>query len=230
MRYNELMHFSLSTEPEPLIAAVTTAIFDHLRAGRRVLWLLAGGSAIPVEVAIAKRLRTSGTSLESLTVTLTDERYGPVGHADSNWQQLETAGFVLPGARLQPVLSEGASLEQTAQTFAAFLGDALSTHDYRLGLFGIGADGHTAGVLPHSPAVAATALAASYDAAPYQRVTMTFPAIKQLDEAMVYAIGKDKWPVLDQLQTDISLDDQPAQMLKQVPRFTIFNDHIGESV
>ena len=36
---------------------------------------------------------------------LTDERYGPVGHPDSNWSQLLQKGFDLPQAKLVPVLT-----------------------------------------------------------------------------------------------------------------------------
>jgi hypothetical protein len=58
---------------------------------------------------------------------------------------------------------------------------------------------------------------------------MTAPAITRLDEAVVYAIGENKWPVLAQLaQSDLPLTDQPAQVLKRVRIVTIFNDHTGD--
>jgi 6-phosphogluconolactonase/glucosamine-6-phosphate isomerase/deaminase len=115
-----------------------------------------------VAAAVSQHLRRE--PLERLTVTLTDERYGPVGHADSNWRQLATAGFDLPGATMLPVL-KGLDMPSTVAEFAAVLKHHLSAADFALGFFGIGADGHTAGILPGSPAVAATEFAAGYDAA-----------------------------------------------------------------
>jgi 6-phosphogluconolactonase/glucosamine-6-phosphate isomerase/deaminase len=201
-------------------------IREKLRAGQHVLWLVPGGSAIAVAVAASKQL--AAVPLENLTVTLTDERYGDVGHPDSNWPQLQAAGFALPGATLLPVL-HGESMEATVDTFTATLAQAFQQADFSIGLFGIGADGHTAGMLPHSGAVAATQFAFGYDAGNFVRITMTPPAIAQLNEAVVYAIGEEKWPVLDQLEGEVPPIDQPAQFLKQVPNVIIYNDHRGEA-
>ena len=215
--------FRTIDSPEPLVEYLTHVISSQLAAGKRVLWLVAGGSSVPVAVAVSKELKNSGVSLEKLVMTLTDERYGDVGHADSNWQQLKNKGFDLSGAIVQPVL-DGKDMEATVTAFGVFLGIELDKSDYRIGLFGIGPDGHTAGILPHSPVVGATQLAAGYDAGAYRRMTMTPPAIARLDEAVAYAVGESKWPVLERLETELSLEEQPAQILKQISKATIFTD------
>lgn len=207
-------------------AHLAEVIGEKLRGGKRVLWLVSGGSAIAVAAEASKQLQ--GVPLENLTVTLTDERYGDVGHPDSNWSQLQTAGFDLPDANLLPVL-HGDGMQATVQKFATALEQTLAEVDFRIGLFGIGVDGHTAGILPHSVAVAETNLASGYDGGNFLRITMTPPAIARLDEAIAYAVGEAKWPVLDQLESGIPADDQPAQFLKQVPTVTIYNDHKGDA-
>jgi 6-phosphogluconolactonase/glucosamine-6-phosphate isomerase/deaminase len=208
---------------DPVAGYLADTLKAHLAKGERVLWLVPGGSAIQIAAAVSTQLR--GHSLKNLAVTLTDERYGPVGHPDSNWHQLEQAGFSLPGAELMPVLS-GADMEATTANFAATLERELARADYRLGFFGIGPDGHTAGMLPDSPAVTAQGFASGYSAN-YERITMTVPAIRRLDEAVVYAVGENKWPVLDQLEGQVELTKQPAQALKPVSKLTIFNDYKG---
>jgi 6-phosphogluconolactonase/glucosamine-6-phosphate isomerase/deaminase len=215
--------------PEQAAEFIAAALSAPLTEGKQVLWLVPGGSAIVLAAAVAKLLQN--VPLTKLTVTLTDERYGPVGHPDSNWLQLEQAGFMpLPGAQLLPVLT-GASRDETVARFSDVLKEQLAAADYALGLFGIGADGHTAGILPHSPAVISQDFAAGYDAGQFQRITMTPQAIAQLDEAIVSAMGDTKWPVIDELETtDKPIPDQPAQQLKQVPKLTIFNDHKGDSL
>jgi 6-phosphogluconolactonase/glucosamine-6-phosphate isomerase/deaminase len=215
--------FTKITSTEPVIEYLVQAISEQLKAGKRVFWLVPGGSSISIAAEVSKRL--SDTPLDKLTVTLTDERYGDVGHADSNWKQLADAGFALPGADLHPVL-DGQDMLATVSHFAETLQTALENADYALGFFGIGPDGHTAGILPGSPAVTETAFAAGYDAGNFKRITMTPPAIAKLDEAVVYAVGEAKWPIFEQLGTDLPLEQQPAQSLKQVPKTTIFNDHI----
>jgi 6-phosphogluconolactonase/glucosamine-6-phosphate isomerase/deaminase len=222
----KLYKVAAAAEAAEFIAAALSA---PLREGKKVLWLVPGGSAIALAAEVAKRLRD--VPLNTLTITLTDERYGPVGHPDSNWLQLEQAGFMpLPGAQLLPVLT-GTSMGETVAQFSSVLKEQLAVADYALGLFGIGADGHTAGILPHSPAVTSQDFAAGYDAISFQRITMTPPAIAKLDEAVVSAMGETKWPVIDELEsTDKPIPDQPAQLLKQVPKLTIFNDHKGEAL
>lgn len=215
--------FKKISSPDPLAKYLADTISTELHAGKRVLWLLAGGSAIPVAVQAAGQLVAFGVPLEKLVVTLTDERHGVVGHANSNWKQLEDAGFSLPGAELHPVVT-GKDLAGTVADFEAFLAKELSAAQYRLGLFGIGPDGHTSGILPHSSATRESRLAHGYDGGEHQRVTTTAVAIARLDEAVVYAVGEAKWPVLERLMTDVPVDEQPAQVLKRVSKTTVFTD------
>jgi 6-phosphogluconolactonase/glucosamine-6-phosphate isomerase/deaminase len=220
-----MITFRKVSSTDPVVEYITGALTQRLAKNKRVLWLVPGGSSIAVAVAVSQKL--TDVPLDKLAVTLTDERYGEVGHADSNWRQLSEAGFKLSGARLRPVLT-GASFDATVISFAEILEEELDRADYRLGFFGMGPDGHTAGILPGSPAVEADDLTEGYEAGPLTRITMTPAAIECLDEAVVYAVGEAKWPVLDQLDGEIDFATQPAQALKSVPQLTIFNDHKGE--
>jgi 6-phosphogluconolactonase/glucosamine-6-phosphate isomerase/deaminase len=205
----------------PVAKYTADKIIGQLEQGRSVLWLISGGSAISVAVQAIPHL--SGRDLSKLTVSLVDERYGPVGHPNSNWQQLLAAGFELPRAVLHPVLT-GAPQPDTAQAFAEFLDEQFGSAGFVLGLLGIGPDGHTSGILPHSPAVTAPGLVFAYDGPDYKRVTTTQRALKHIDEAVVYAAGEAKWPVLDRLETELPVAEQPAQALKTLERLTIFTD------
>lgn len=206
---------------------LTNVIKEKLAAGKKVFWLVPGGTGIILSTDISRLLKD--LPLQNLTVSLGDERYGKVDHPDSNWHQLEKAGFDLPGATLKPVLIDK-DIEATTENFALNLEDELKEADYAIGFFGIGADGHTVGILPGSPAVNSDKLAVFYKGSDYTRITLTPRAISMLDEIVVNMTGENKWPVIDKLTEDISYDKQPAQSLKQVPKLTIFNDHKGESV
>jgi 6-phosphogluconolactonase/glucosamine-6-phosphate isomerase/deaminase len=233
-----MLTFHKTTTPAPAVEHLATTLLRHLNAGERVLWLVPGGSAGAIAAAVAEELRAA-QPYPNLVITLTDERYGEPGHPDSNWKSLLEAGLVVPGATMLPVLMPGASLEATAATFARTLEGRLAAADFALGLFGIGPDGHTSGILPHSPAVKATALAVGYDGhrlppvtpggPQFERVTTTPPAIARLHEAVVYAVGQDKWPVIDSLSHHKALSVQPAQVLKQVHHVTVFNDRKGDA-
>jgi 6-phosphogluconolactonase/glucosamine-6-phosphate isomerase/deaminase len=212
---------------QPAAEYIAGVIFKKLIQNLKVLWLLPGGSSIDVAVSASGILK--GKDLKNLCVTLTDERYGHIGHNDSNWKQLEDRGFSLPGAKMHPVL-EGKDFDQTLEDFDRFLIGEMASVNYHIGFFGIGPDGHTAGILPKSPATSARTFASGYLAPQFIRITMTFPAIEKLDEAVVYTKGEPKWPILTQLEDDIPLKIQPAQILKRVPKLTIFNDYKGEEI
>jgi 6-phosphogluconolactonase/glucosamine-6-phosphate isomerase/deaminase len=208
------------------IADISERLTAELAADRRVLWLVCGGSNIVAEVAIMRNVPAELSA--NLTVTLTDERYGEVGHADSNWQQLLTAGFDIKAGKALPVLG-GESLERTTTDYAALAERALEAADLAVVVFGIGGDGHIAGILPDSPAAHQSAeLAAGYDSPPYTRLTLTFPALRRLDVAYALAFGDAKRAALQRLKTeDLELAEQPSQILKQLPEAYLYSDQIG---
>ncbi|HVX58258.1 MAG TPA: 6-phosphogluconolactonase [Candidatus Saccharimonadales bacterium] len=198
-------------------------ISERLRRGDKVLWLLSGGSAIRIETAIAAKLALLNHA--KLTVSLFDERYGQPGHADSNWRQLQDAGFKLPQAKLQPVLT-GEDMATTVKGFSSFIGKSLDDADFTLGLAGIGPDGHTLGIKPRSPALDTKDLVSGYDWDDYRRITTTEAVIARLDEIVVYAFGPEKKEQLETLKRKAGSADQPAQLLKLCRNVRIYSDQL----
>ena len=230
------MNFNLKTAIAPKEAAnfIFLSILKQLKLNKHVLFFITGGSAISVGVKVVELLRNipNQNLLRNLKVTLTDERYGEVGHKDSNWQQLLDKGFNLPQAKLIPVLT-GNNREITVEKFNKNLEEEFKNSketEYKIGLFGIGIDGHTAGILPNSPAIDSKDWAFGYDAPNFSRnfsrITITPKAIEKLDEAIVWVQGEDKWKVLQSLlKENTAIIKQPAQILKKVPLLTIFSDY-----
>lgn len=210
---------------QPIVDHITSVLREHLDKGEKVTWLVCGGSAVDIAAAVSEAL--FGTDVLRLTVTLTDERFGEVGHEDSNWIQLEKAGFQLEKAFTVPVLTNK-NMEQTVADFDTTLDNMLHNADYKIALFGMGADGHIAGILPESGAILAEGLAAGYQTPDFTRITMTFEAIKLLDEAVLYVRGGKKLKALQDLQQPLTLQHQPAQIIKKLSKATVYNDQIGE--
>jgi 6-phosphogluconolactonase/glucosamine-6-phosphate isomerase/deaminase len=226
------MRFVKVDSAQPVAQQLAHTLHTHLQKGERVLWLISGGSVIKVATAAAAHLR--GENLERLTVSLTDERPGPEGHPSSNWLGLMEAGFALPSAHLQPVLTGDGTKSETG-AFNRFLHEQLERNDFKLGLFGIGPDGHTAG-LPVTGAPPSDELADYYESdlflqvAPAQRdrISMTPAAIEELDLAVAYVMGESKRPQLERLLEDLTYEQQSAQALKLARTLTVFNDQLGE--
>lgn len=210
---------------ERIIDYLTSTIVARLEAEESVLWLVPGGSAMKVAARTLENLQDYDTS--RLCVTLTDERYGRPNHKDENWLQLEQLGFAVQSINAYRVL-RGEDVETTAQDFGDKLAQLFETFEYKIGLFGIGADGHTAGIKPHSVAVTSDEYVAHFVGEDFTRVTITPKGVAKLDEAVVYAHGSDKHDVLRQLLSEeVSLYEQPAQILKTVPTCTLFSDFAG---
>ena len=204
-------------------------IAEKLDQGKRVLWLMAGGSGIAVCVEVARLL--ADRDLSNLSVTISDERYGEPGHPDENMQQLYDVGLSLPGAAVYRPLT-GASIEATTTAYDKWLSSHLHDSDYRIALLGIGNDGHTSGIKPHSPAVHSRQSACSFKGEDYDRITTTPAYLSQFDEAVVQAYGHAKWPVIQTLQArrDITLDEFPAGVLAAFPQTTLFTDYKEEMI
>ena len=214
------------------LATAARLIARHIDAplaeGKKVLWLLSGGSAIKLAVEVAKIIKDN-PYLANLNVTLADERFGPVGHSDSNWQQLLDGSFSLPQAKLEPVL-KGKSLNKTLTDYTDLLKNYSAQADYSLALAGIGSDGHTFGIKPGSPAIDSEKLVVAFRWNDYTRLTPTTKFLQLLDEVVVYAIGKEKQPQLEALEQDLPIAKQPAQALKQVKKLIVINDIKGEKL
>lgn len=221
----QLLQTPLETALQRLTEHHQQAIQEH----EQVLFLVSGGSNTTVAIDVLHNL--SENELAHVTLALIDERFGPVGHPDSNFTQLEEAGLRDYKVTAVPVLQPGKNLEQTADLYDETLQNLFANH-YVVGLLGIGPDGHTSGILPHSPAAEELSeLVTSYRSDPYERITTTFTAIRRLDEVFVFAYGEAKAATLKLLATtDRPLADQPAQIFKALPTAIVFNDQIGETV
>lgn len=201
----------------------------ELAGAKQVLWLLSGGSNLPVAAAVMRRL--SPEHSRNLHLLLGDERYGEPGHADSNWAQLLEAGFDPQLATVYPVLTSQAFSETIAHYRQQAAG-AFAAADVVIGQLGIGADGHIAGILPGSEAAAATdELVVGYRSQPYDRLTLSFAGLQQIDIAFVFAFGDNKRQPLETLASgEFPLVEQPSQVLRSLPAAYIYNDQAGESI
>jgi 6-phosphogluconolactonase len=208
------------------IADLSAAISTALAENKQLLMLVSGGSNIGVAVTVLNNLPAD--QISRLQVTLVDERYGPVGHADSNWQQLLNAGLQTEQATLLPVLQSDLTLQATADVYEKLFLDAAQQANTIIGLLGIGPDGHTAGILPDTAAASdEDSIVIAYKAGTYERLTLGYKALRMIDAAYVFAFGPVKRPAIEALiDTDLPLSQQPAQILKQLTASYLYTDQV----
>lgn len=184
-----------------------------------VLLLLSGGSNIELAVNVRQLLNLTN----QLTVGLIDERYGEVGHKDSNWAKLLDSGFETTHISIMPVL-HGENIELTASNYETLLANSFVSHDTVIGIFGMGTDGHTAGILPESPALNSENLVSYYEGPDFERITITPTAFRRFNVGFLVVFGDGKKEQLQLFNGDVPREIQPAQALKQIPKLTVITD------
>lgn len=222
------MQFILTAGWEDGVADLTERLVRELAKGKSVLWIVSGGSNIPSSAQIMDNIPFDLT--KNLTVMLVDERYGEVGHKESNWAQLMNAGFQSGEAKLLPVLKADLSLEQTADHYNKLASKAFADNEVVIAQLGIGADGHIAGVLPDSPATKDTPdMVIGYTSTPHDRLTLSFAGLRKIDAAYTFAFGNTKHHALGTLKSkSLGLAKQPSEILKDISEVYIYNDQFGE--
>ncbi len=210
------------TKNEEIVDFISTSISLPLKKGKKVLLFVSGGSAIPYEVEVINKIKNFPH--DNLVITLADERYGLPNNPDSNWFKLKQAGFNLPNSKMIPYLT-GLSFSETISNIKLELKEEFNKSEYKIAILGIGLDGHTAGILPHTEAVYSQEDICYFETNTFNRITITPKIISMLDEVIVIVFGRDKWSILKSLEKDISIYDQPAQILKKVPILTIISDY-----
>jgi 6-phosphogluconolactonase len=136
-----------------------------------------------------------------------DERVAPAGHPDRNLTQLRASLLgpgLLPEAGLHAMPVEAADLEAAAADYAAEL-ERVAGRPAALDLvhLGLGADGHTASLVPGDPALRISGADVAVTG-PYRglrRMTLTYPALDRAECILWVVTGAEKAPVLARLRS-----------------------------
>ncbi|MDQ1354270.1 MAG: 6-phosphogluconolactonase [Acidobacteriota bacterium] len=142
-------------------------------------------------------------------IYFSDERCVPPDHADSNYKLiLETLiqPLAIPSANVHRIKGELAP-EKAAADYHQQLSQygAVGKHDFPifdLALLGMGPDGHTASLFPHSNAVEEEnrfAVSAGTGPEGWNRVSVTLPVFNAAKNVWLTAAGKEKSQAVEQL-------------------------------
>lgn len=226
---SEGLNFKFYKQPGKAVAeALLSRLRTELSDKKRVLWLVSGGSNIPIETTVMKALPKK--LQPHLAIMLIDERYGQFGHKDSNLQQLYDAGFAPGKATVVPVLMpEYLPLDDSVTRYQAAIETAYTNADIIIAQFGIGADGHIAGLLPGSASLKVPRMVDGFEGKDFMRITLTPLALERINVAFAFVYGRAKREALKDLRDkNLPVTEQPAQILKQIPESYVYNDQIGE--
>ncbi|HEX3504720.1 MAG TPA: 6-phosphogluconolactonase [Xanthobacteraceae bacterium] len=162
-----------------------------------------------------------------------DERFVPYDDPESNFRMTREAMLArapVPPGNIHPVPTDGTP-EDAALRYERILQDSYgaATLDparplFDLTLLGLGADGHTASLLPGDPVLEERKrwVAVVAHGRPEVRLTMTYPVIESSRRVAFLVAGREKAPVLRAIRSGAT--DMPAARLRPVGELIWFVD------
>lgn len=209
----------------PDLATLTEAAALHVvELGRRAIaergqfaWALSGGSTPkPLYELLGSARFAQALDWRSVLFLWSDERCVPPDHTDSNYGMAHNALLShLPLSAAQVLRMRGEDEPNAAAEAYELQLRAAGPLD--LLLLGMGPDGHTASLFPHSPALTETERWVVPNRAPdgSARLTLTFPALNQGAIALFLVAGADKAARVKQALREPSAD-LPAQRVRPI--------------
>ena len=152
----------------------------------------------------------------------TDERHVPPDHPDSNYRMVNEALFArapVPAKNIHRIPAENPDAEMAATDYESdlrrFFAEGIPAFD--LILLGLGEEGHTASLFPHSPALQENqrlVVAPWVEKFNTYRITLTLPVLNNGKSIVFLVTGTSKAEILREVtQTDKNPDLYPAQAI-----------------
>ena len=206
-------------ESEMLSALEDARHRSHHLTGAAISVCLAGGSTPrPVYEALVANA-PPGFPWGAIEVWLGDERWVDARDPDSN--RLMVRDTVLQPSGIDPRSLRSIDTSSESPDTAAVLYEATLPPgaEFDLMVLGVGADGHTASIFPHSAAAAERmrmVVPAMSPVAPVQRVTITLPVISRARRLVTMACGSHKAPAIAAaIEGDVSVEACPARVARE---------------
>lgn len=199
---------------------------------------LAGGSTPKALYALLSESPYSGDiAWDRIEIFFGDERWVPLDHPESNFaaaQIILLSKVPLISSQVHPVPTTAPSLREAALAYedtirarfshareAAGIEEAEPVPRFDLILLGMGPDGHTASLFPHSRQLSVTGRLVSEGDAPGtpvpKRISMTLPLINAARNVVFMVAGSDKASALAEVfSASSSGEDFPAKQVQPV--------------
>lgn len=189
---------------ESLAPALTAAVASDLaraieRRGRASLMVSGGQTPAPFFSALARR----AIDWSKVVVGLVDERWVAPDHVDSNERLVRQTLLTQHGAAATFVSMKNAAASATAGQPACEEAIAAMPRPFDVVVLGMGNDGHTASLFPHTPQLAmgldptnpALTMATTPATAAHERMSLTLRGLLDSRRIVLLISGSAKWRV-----------------------------------
>ncbi len=213
------------TDKAALVTAATDQVIELIRAaiaarGRCSIALSGGSTPKPLYQALAQ----TDLPWDHLYIYWGDERYVPATHADSNAKMTYETWLnhvAIPAANIYTVPTDTDSPQTSAEQYQQVLATSFDTTDtpiFDIILLGMGDDGHTASLFPHTSALNETERWVTVgQKADQPRITLTTRVINQARHVMFLVAGANKQSALSQVfAPEADSAEYPARLIAPV--------------
>lgn len=218
---------------EAVIRHILDVIFDTLTEKEFCSISLSGGST-PRQIyeKLAQEGSLRGVQWETILLFWGDERAVPHDHPDSNYRMVREAlldHIDIPEENIFPI-STPANPTAAARVYELELLTRFTPegHTFDLSLLGIGDDGHTASIFPHTDLVReqkAWVKEVFLKEKDVYRISVTAPVINQSRNIAFLIKGANKANALREvLEGDENPTEYPAQLIRRSPNVHYFLD------
>lgn len=220
-----MLRIQTTDDPKGNAAAfINSLLVTH--ADKPVLIMLAGGSSREIIDLLDGELLT-----DQVTITVTDERYTD-DLEENNFAYIQGTSFynasISAGSFcIDTQIFSGESHEEHAKRFDKNL------HEWKrdfpngkiIALFGVGKDGHIAGIIPGTEFSNPDIWAVDLKDVKFERTTVTFSFMKSIDFPLVYISGAEKAEALAlTVAKEGDLETTPARILNEMKEPIVFTD------
>ncbi|MBM3201658.1 MAG: 6-phosphogluconolactonase [Chlamydiae bacterium] len=194
---------------------------------------LSGGST---PKAVFQELKKHKNALDwSLAhIFWSDERAVGPDHPDSNYKMAMDNGIAdlpIPKSQIYRMQAEKDEKERAAIDYEKIIREVVPEQQFDLIMLGMGEDGHTASLFPHTKALSIKdkLVAINYvEEKKSYRMTFTYPLLQKAKNKIIYVLGKEKQEMVKKVLSD-SKNLYPASLIgtKDHPALWILDSEAG---
>ncbi|MEB3224766.1 MAG: 6-phosphogluconolactonase [Synechococcus sp.] len=183
---------------------IVTGKIEEAIARRGICTIALAGGSTPKP--LYEKLAQQNLPWEQIQIFWGDERYVPADHPDSNEKMAREAWLnhvPIPAANIHPMPTAASDPQQDADTYEATLKNFFGQDVwpvFDIVLLGMGDDGHTASLFPHTAALTVgDRLVAVGKKQGEPRLTLTVPLINAAHNIIFLVAGQNKQEALQQI-------------------------------
>ena len=200
-----IFYKTIASDYNEYAAGLLLLKFQELQKRKDKIYIALSGGTTPMP--ILEIVRKADLNWNQFSFFMVDERCVPLSHEHSNYNNINESFLKHIASRNYSMIREGLDIDESIRFYNKALLSELNVNKdgipvFDLILLGMGEDGHTASLFPNTEALMEQKEFTVRNYVPQlesDRITLSYPILKNAEEAIVLAKGSKKGEILDEL-------------------------------